>query len=860
MVGGPDDSTTGAVWVFARSGATWTQQGGKMTGSGAVGSIFAQGVGQGCSVALSTDGNIAIEGAYGDNNAVGAAWVFTRSGGAWTQQGNKLVGTGAAGVAEQGYSVALSPNGITAIVGGVGDNSATGAAWVYDNLSPPSLPALVVTSFTAGIFATIGGAVSESATVVNQGTAAAGPFYLGFYLSQKVPVTTNDIDTTYGCMISGGLAVGASATCSGAVGIPSSLAPGVYYLAAIADAGGAVVESYRTNNLRLSANGQITLALPPSITSVSPILPQQSQTITITGSGFGTLQPYSGDSIYIEISDITANWNAGWSGGSTSNTVGLIVSSWTDSQITLAGFQGSYGQGYLLQAGDQIQVNVWNAQTDAGPAVYKLTVQANLPMLVVTSFTAATTGVVGGTVSGSATIANQGTAAAGNFRFEFYLSTSPNVTTSSIDTGYGCTTTNGLPVSASWSCGGSIGIPASIAPGVYYLAAIADNGNVIAQSSRAGNVLDSQNGPITLTAPNGSPSITGVVNGASYQPGFSSGSWIMISGSNLAPNTPNGRAWTNSDFDGNLLPTSLDGVSVIVNGKNAYVSYISPTQINALAPADATLGSVAVQVKTSAGLSNSLSVTKQSASPAIFTYSGGRYGIATVGTVLIGPTGYLVSSTRRAISGEVITLWVNGLGATTPQYPDGQIITQPEPVASAVQVTIGGVAATVQYAGLSATGEYQVNVTVPNLPLGDAALVISTAGVQSAAQVFIPIAAEGTNCVPPSDNNPWFESVYYVSKQDSAGDYLLVGTMSMASYASMQALPLPRFTGDAFCGTITLAPGYSMQAYIPTAAERTGNFSAFSGLLLDPLTQSAFPAGIIPASRIPNPFAWRFVY
>jgi hypothetical protein len=56
---------------------------------------------QGRSVALSGDGNTAVVGGPGDNPN-GAAWVFTRSGGIWTQQGNKLVGTGATGNAGQG--------------------------------------------------------------------------------------------------------------------------------------------------------------------------------------------------------------------------------------------------------------------------------------------------------------------------------------------------------------------------------------------------------------------------------------------------------------------------------------------------------------------------------------------------------------------------------------------------------------------------------------------------------------------------------------------------------------------------------------------------------------------------------------
>ncbi len=125
-----------AAWVFTRSGGVWTQQGRKLVGSGAVGSAR-----QGMAVALSADGNTAIVGGWSDNNNAGAAWVFTRSGGVWTQQGKKLVGSGAEGSARQGMSVALSADGDTAIVGGPGDNPSdrsrpfglgpAGAAWVF---------------------------------------------------------------------------------------------------------------------------------------------------------------------------------------------------------------------------------------------------------------------------------------------------------------------------------------------------------------------------------------------------------------------------------------------------------------------------------------------------------------------------------------------------------------------------------------------------------------------------------------------------------------------------------------------------------------------------------------------------------
>jgi hypothetical protein len=94
--------------------AQFTQQGPKLIGSDAVGIAR-----QGNSVALSADGNTAIVGGPGDNfdavagAGLGAAWVYTRSVGAWTQQGGKLVGTDAVGPATQGTSVALSADGNT---------------------------------------------------------------------------------------------------------------------------------------------------------------------------------------------------------------------------------------------------------------------------------------------------------------------------------------------------------------------------------------------------------------------------------------------------------------------------------------------------------------------------------------------------------------------------------------------------------------------------------------------------------------------------------------------------------------------------------------------------------------------------
>ena len=108
--------------LSAPAQAQFYQQGPKLVGTGAIFSSQ-----QGLSVSLSGDGNTAIVGGPNDNRETGAAWVFTRSGGVWSQQA-KLVDTAAA---EQGRSVSLSADGNTAIVGGPGDNNGVGAAWVF---------------------------------------------------------------------------------------------------------------------------------------------------------------------------------------------------------------------------------------------------------------------------------------------------------------------------------------------------------------------------------------------------------------------------------------------------------------------------------------------------------------------------------------------------------------------------------------------------------------------------------------------------------------------------------------------------------------------------------------------------------
>jgi hypothetical protein len=123
--GSNEEGAVGAAWVFVRSGGSWSQQGAKLVGGGAV-----RDGEQGHGVALSDDGNIALIGGPDDNLGVGAGWVFVRSAGTWSQQGAKLVGSGASGTSEQGFGVALSGDGSTALIGGPQDNSGLGVCCV----------------------------------------------------------------------------------------------------------------------------------------------------------------------------------------------------------------------------------------------------------------------------------------------------------------------------------------------------------------------------------------------------------------------------------------------------------------------------------------------------------------------------------------------------------------------------------------------------------------------------------------------------------------------------------------------------------------------------------------------------------
>jgi hypothetical protein len=174
LIGGRgDDGDTGAAWVFTRSGATWAQQGPKLTGG------EESGEGEfGASVSLSANGEVAAVGAPLDSK-IGAAWMFTRSGGSWSQEGTKLPSPEPGAPQRFGTGLALSGDGRTLLVGGPAHRHDEGAAWAFENKTVPAPTVTSVSpesgSIEGGTLVTITGTGFVPGAKVEIGGVAASP-------------------------------------------------------------------------------------------------------------------------------------------------------------------------------------------------------------------------------------------------------------------------------------------------------------------------------------------------------------------------------------------------------------------------------------------------------------------------------------------------------------------------------------------------------------------------------------------------------------------------------------------------------------------------------------------------------------
>jgi uncharacterized protein (TIGR03437 family) len=243
--------------------------------------------------------------------------------------------------------------------------------------------------------------------------------------------------------------------------------------------------------------------------------------------------------------------------------------------------------------------------------------------------------------------------------------------------------------------------------------------------------------PDPLTTP--APTVTLVANAEGGVATIAPNSWVEIKGSNLAP-AADTRIWQSPDFVSNHLPTTLDGVSVTVNGVPAYVYYISPTQVNILTPPNAISGSVPVQVSDNGVVSANFIVQAQAESPSFFVFGGGPYIAAThVNGSYLGPTSLYPGLTTPAQPGETIVMYANGFGPTSAPVVSGSE-TQSGTLLPMPAITIGGVPATVTFAGLVAPGEFQFNVVVPpSLANGDQPTIAMYKGLTTQAGTLITV-------------------------------------------------------------------------------------------------------------------------
>jgi uncharacterized protein (TIGR03437 family) len=242
------------------------------------------------------------------------------------------------------------------------------------------------------------------------------------------------------------------------------------------------------------------------------------------------------------------------------------------------------------------------------------------------------------------------------------------------------------------------------------------------------------------------PVITSVDSASAYggYPYFASGSWLEVKGSNMAdPSDPrlsaaNPGQWTSSDFNGANAPSMLDGISVSVNSKPAYVWYLSPGQLNVQAPEDTANGNVAITVTNCKATSAAFTFARRALAPGFlapsnYSANGTQYMVATFQSdgayVLNTATGTSFGlNSRPAKPGDGIIAYGIGFGDVTPSILPGVIAGASNTSVNPVTISFASTNAAISYQGLAggfvglyefyfavpstlANGDYQVNVT-----------------------------------------------------------------------------------------------------------------------------------------------------
>ncbi len=227
---------------------------------------------------------------------------------------------------------------------------------------------------------------------------------------------------------------------------------------------------------------------------------------------------------------------------------------------------------------------------------------------------------------------------------------------------------------------------------------------------------------------------TGIVNAATFAPftaGISPGEFLVLYGTNLAPDT--------KVATGVPYPATLDGVQVTINGLPAPLYYVTPTQLAVIVPYGITYSIGQIQVTNNGAASNSVTAVVNKTTPGIFTLSANGLGYGAIEHA----NGSVVSTRNPAAPGETVAVYVSGLGMTFPPISEGA----PGPsdtlskTTNTIAAYVGGLSAPVTYAGLAPylAGLYQVNVTIPaTATAGDNIIEIQGPDADT-AQAFIAV-------------------------------------------------------------------------------------------------------------------------
>lgn len=456
-------------------------------------------------------------------------------------------------------------------------------------------------------------------------------------------------------------------------------------------------------NLSVAVNGgQVTSSPTLTFTANSLGASVNPQTITVT-SASGS----AGVTFMESVTGTNCGWVTGISTASTYTTSVMLNVGANTSGLA----SGTYNCTLVLTPTNGTAVNI------------PLTLTINgTPTISVAGSTSLTFSYPGGsapasqtiTVNGSSSTAATFTATASTAQGGNWLSVTPTTGSAS------STTPQTLTVSVN---------PTGLAAGTY-------TGSIALTAGSGSSGSATINVQLTVTATG--PTITSVVNGASFLGGaVAPGEFVSILGSNLGPLTPLGPSITASG----TVATTQGQVQVFFNSTPAPLTYVSSTQINCTVPYEVSgLSTVSVTVMYQGNSSAATTLNVSNSAPGIFSATGTGTGQGAI----LNQNSTLNTGGNVAAKGSIIQIFMTGEGVTSPAGVDGAITANATTVpVLPIAVKIGGQPATIVFEGEApgiVAGVLQLNVTIP-ATVGDGAqpVVVTIGNNSSQANLTVSV-------------------------------------------------------------------------------------------------------------------------